>query len=81
MGRCRYQVTALDRAVASQEGENVLLEKRNQRLRAEVVDLKRGTDALEERARVQLGLIREGEIFFQVVESGQEDAVVQPINR
>ena len=50
-------------------------------LRAEVIDLKRGTDALEERARVQLGMIKEGEVFFQIVESGQEATRVQPISK
>ena len=75
------RLSALDGAVAVQEDANVLLEKRNERLRAEVVDLKRGTDALEERARVQLGMIKEGEIFFQIVESGLEGSVVQPITR
>jgi cell division protein FtsB len=75
------RLSALDSAVAAQEDANVLLEKRNERLRAEVVDLKRGTDALEERARVQLGMIKEGEIFFQIVESGLEGSVVQPITR
>lgn len=75
------RLTSLDRVVAAQQDANTLLEKRNQRLRAEVIDLKRGTDALEERARVQLGMIKEGEVFYQIVESGREGAVVQPISR
>ena len=75
------RLAALDKAVAAQQSDNVLLEKRNQKLRAEVIDLKRGTDALEERARVQLGMIKEDEVFFQILETGRETTTVQPISR
>ena len=75
------RLAALDNAVAAQERDNVQLEKRNQRLRADVIDLKRGTDALEERAREQLGMVRQGEVFFQILETGQETTAVQPITR
>lgn len=44
------------------------LQQRNSRLRAEVRDLKQGVAAYEELARSDLGYIREGEIFFRVVE-------------
>lgn len=56
-------------AVSSQENINHKLAQRNQRLQAEVTDLKKGTAALEERARTQLGMIKQGEIFYQVLES------------
>jgi cell division protein FtsB len=59
----------LESAVLSQQEANNKLEQRNQRLRAEVIDLKQGTAALEERARMQLGMIKKGEVFFQVIES------------
>ncbi|CAG1771668.1 Cell division protein FtsB [uncultured bacterium] len=42
--------------------------QRNEALYAEVVDLRKGQEALEERARDELGMIREGETFFQVIE-------------
>lgn len=42
--------------------------QRNEALYAEVEDLRKGQDALEERARDELGMIREGETFFQVIE-------------
>jgi cell division protein FtsB len=42
--------------------------QRNEALYAEVEDLRKGQEALEERARDELGMIREGETFFQVVE-------------
>lgn len=53
--------------VAAQEAENALLERRNQALAAEVEDLKQGDAVVEEHAREDLGLIREGEVFYQVV--------------
>jgi len=46
---------------------NARLRQRNSALDAEVRDLKQGLDALEERARYELGLIKPDEIFFQVV--------------
>ena len=42
--------------------------ERNEALYAEVEDLRKGQEALEERARYELGMIREGETFFQVLE-------------
>jgi cell division protein FtsB len=42
--------------------------ERNAALYAEVEDLRKGQEALEERARDELGMIREGETFFQVLE-------------
>ena len=42
--------------------------ERNEALYAEVLDLRKGQEALEERARDELGMIKEGETFFQVLE-------------
>lgn len=53
--------------------EIVLLKDRNANLRAEVNDLKKGVDASEERARNDLGLIRDGEVFFQIIESDTDN--------
>ncbi|MEK7844045.1 MAG: septum formation initiator family protein, partial [Pseudomonadota bacterium] len=50
---------------------------RNAALDAEVRDLKQGHDAIEERARSELGMIKQDEIFFQVVESN-ENNTAQP---
>lgn len=63
-----FKVRELTRAVETQKGENAVLRERNQALAAEVRDLKKGRDAIEERARTELGMIKEGETFFQVVE-------------
>ena len=62
------EVGRLEAAVAEQRADNEELAERNRALRAEVEDLKRGLDAIEERARSELGMIREGETFFLLVD-------------
>lgn len=62
------RVAELERRVETQREENSQLAARNDALDAEVADLKSGLDAVEERARSELGLIREGEEFYLVVE-------------
>ncbi|HEX7062540.1 MAG TPA: septum formation initiator family protein [Woeseiaceae bacterium] len=63
-----YQKTrALREAVAAQRAENEQLRERNAALDAEVVNLKHGTEAAEERARTDLGMIGDHETFYQVV--------------
>jgi len=62
------QVWGLEDAIAGQRAENAELEARNERLFAEVQNLRGQQGALEERARMNLGLIRENETFFLVVE-------------
>lgn len=49
------------------------LEERNRLIEAEVIDLKTGLDAIEARARSELGLIGSGEVFYQVIEPVQPD--------
>ncbi|HEX6928831.1 MAG TPA: cell division protein FtsB [Gammaproteobacteria bacterium] len=55
-------------AVEAQQDENRGLEERNASLAAEVKDLKSGLEAIEERARSELGMIRKDETFYQVTE-------------
>lgn len=62
------EVWQLHRKVDEQKAENVRLEERNQTLDAEVKDLKQGQAAVEERAREELGMIRKGETFYQIIE-------------
>ncbi len=50
------------------------LKARNDKLAGEVEDLKEGTGAVEERARYELGLVKEGEIFVQILEQGASKA-------
>jgi len=58
----------LQQVVEHQVQENNSLTERNRALEAEVNDLKQGVDAIEERARSELGLIKPGETFFQTVD-------------
>lgn len=62
------EVSHLKQAIKAQEQENKVLEERNRALDGEVSDLKQGLDAIEERARSELGMIRKDETFFQIVE-------------
>ena len=58
---------AIRARVAEQQAQNAKLKQRNDALHADVDDLKHGKDAAEARARSQLGLIKPGEVFYQVV--------------
>lgn len=57
----------LDSQIEKQQTENQTLAKRNQVLEAEVRDLKTGMKAIEERARIELGMIKKDETFYQVI--------------
>ena len=61
------RVWELDRNLAQQKDQNAKLKARNDALDAEVRDLKQGLDAVEERARLELGMIKKDEVFYQVV--------------
>ena len=62
------KVWMADREVATARKENLALQNRNMILAAEVNDLKQGLDAIEEHARSDLGMIKQNEVLFQVVE-------------
>ena len=62
------EVQQIRLAIAQQQQENEKQRMNNQALDAEVADLKGGLIAVEERARSELGMIREGETFFQVAD-------------
>lgn len=67
----RARVEDLTKAVGRQSEENARLEARNAALEAEVIDLKEGESAVEERARAELGMIKPGEVFYRVVDGDQ----------
>jgi len=58
----------LNEELVAQEDINTALEERNRLLEVEVIDLKTGLEAVEERARSELGMIEEGEIFYLLVD-------------
>jgi cell division protein FtsB len=68
------RVWEVDRQLDAQRARNTQLQARNQSLDAEVRDLKQGVDALEERARYELGMIKSNEVFFQIVEKSRAQA-------
>jgi len=62
------RVGEVDRQLEAQRQRNAGLQARNRSLEAEVLDLKQGVDALEERARYELGMVKADEVFFQIVD-------------
>ncbi len=76
------KVWELNRQVEAQQQANQKARARNALLDAEVRDLKQGTDAIEERARSELGVIKQDETFVQVIEKQPLDAAsAVPQNR
>jgi len=61
-------VWKIDSELATQQQANQQLVARNASLSAEVRDLKNGYDAIEERARNELGMIKQDEVFFQILD-------------
>ena len=73
------RVWELDRLVVKQESANTVLASRNSTLEAEVRDLQEGRQAVEERARYELGMVKKNEVFIQISEPATvKPAVVRP---
>ncbi len=62
----------LDQQVTTAQKKTEDLKARNAKLASEVQDLRNGTGAVEERARYELGMIRDNEIFVQILESSEK---------
>ena len=60
-------VSRLENKLEVEKAKSTRLETRNAALAAEVRDLKQGTEAIEERARAELGMLRPDEVFYQFV--------------
>lgn len=69
------RVFELRREVQAAQSHNEQLRQRNAALEAEVRDLKTGHEAVEERARSELGMIKQDEIFYQLIEPARQAAV------
>jgi cell division protein FtsB len=67
----------LEREIADQARTNESLDARNRQLEAEVSSLKEGDVATEERARSDLGMVKEGESFFLIVKPQEKEAPPQ----
>jgi cell division protein FtsB len=68
MGGSFAQVKDLTQQIADQHAENERLLERNRVLDAEVLELKKGTETVEERARHELGMVKEGETLYQLAQ-------------
>ncbi|WP_236198460.1 cell division protein FtsB [Pseudomonas pseudonitroreducens] len=62
------QVRDLQKQIADQQGENERLLERNRILEAEVAELKKGTETVEERARHELGMVKDKETLYQLAQ-------------
>ena len=62
-----FQLWSLKSTIEGTQADNEQLQGRNELLHAEVQELREGREALEERARSQLGFIKEGETFYRVI--------------
>jgi cell division protein FtsB len=71
-----YAVRKMERELAEKSASNATLLARNDALENEVKDLKSGMQSIEEYARNDLGMVKAGEIFFQVVNEGASVALV-----
>jgi cell division protein FtsB len=76
-----FRVWEVDQQIRAQRATNRQLQTRNSALEAEVRDLKVGLEAIEERARSELGMIRQDEIFFQLLEAAPAAAPREPATR
>ena len=63
-----YRVKELEQMIGSQVEENERLKLRNEQLEREIEELKSGTESIEEKARTDLGMIKEGEELYLIVE-------------
>ena len=71
------RVWDMSRQVEAQKDTNRQLAARNGGLDAEVKDLKQGLEAVEERARVELGMIKHNEVFYQIIDKSKPAAVAK----
>lgn len=73
------RVWDVDRQLQQQKERNGRLEMRNAGLDAEVRDLKQGYDAIEERARFELGMVKQDEVFVQIPDKPANEKAVATI--
>jgi len=68
------EVSLLRDEIEKVESENERLKERNLSLTAEVFNLKQGHEAIEEIARSEMGMIKDGETFYQIIESTDQES-------
>ncbi|CAM3505048.1 Cell division protein FtsB [Vibrio aerogenes CECT 7868] len=67
-----FDLQEISGEIKTQEAVNQRLQVRNKQMYAEINDLRQGLDAIEERARHELGMIKEGETFYRIVNEDTE---------
>jgi cell division protein FtsB len=72
------RVWNVNQQITEQKNKNAAFKQRNETLNAEVRDLKQGNAAIEERARSELGMIKQDEVFYQVID---QPLPTQPANQ
>ncbi|HEU0201956.1 MAG TPA: septum formation initiator family protein, partial [Burkholderiaceae bacterium] len=72
------RVAELQRQIERQQAENAQIVARNAELAAELQSLRAGREAIEERARMQLNMIRDDELFFQLVAPTEQKTAAAP---
>ena len=72
------RVWNVNQQIGAQKEKNIAFRQRNETLQAEVQDLKQGNAAIEERARTELGMIKQDEVFYQVID---QPLPLQPANQ
>ena len=65
----------LEQEIETVQAEVNTLQERNRALNAEVMDLKKGIEAIEERARSEMGMIKKDEIYYQVIDSESDVSI------
>ena len=73
-----FKVRDMDRQLDAQREDNARLKARNEALDADVRDLKTGHEAIEERARAELGMVRGDEVMFQLQPAGSRPKAAAP---
>jgi len=68
------EVSLLRDEIAKVESENERLKERNLSLTAEVFNLKQGHEAIEEIARSEMGMVKDGETFYQIIDSAEQQS-------
>jgi len=69
------EVLELEEEIETVQNEVNTLQERNKALNAEVMDLKKGIEAIEERARSEMGMIKKDEIYYQVIDSESDVSI------
>ena len=79
------RVWNVNQQIDEQKDKNTAFKQRNETLSAEVHDLKQGNAAIEERARTELGMIKQDEVFYQVIDqalpakpANQAPVIIEP---